>query len=80
MELEFSPDSLEEVADFAQRINDDTENIGARRLYTILEKILSDLSFEASERSGDHVLVDGNYVREKLQDIQQRKDLSRYIL
>jgi len=80
VELEFSPDSLEEVADFAQRINDDTENIGARRLYTILEKILSDLSFEASERSGDHVLVDGNYVREKLQDIQQRKDLSRYIL
>lgn len=80
VDLEFAPDSLEEVADFAQQINDDTENIGARRLYTILEKILSDLSFEASERSGDHVLVDGNYVREKLQDIQQRRDLSRYIL
>jgi len=78
--LEFAPDSLEEVADFAQKINDDTENIGARRLYTILEKVLSDLSFEASERFGDHVLVDGNYVREKLQDIQQRRDLSRYIL
>lgn len=80
VELEFTPSSLEEVAEFAQRINDDTENIGARRLYTILEKVLSDLSFEASERSGDHVLVDGNYVREKLQDIQQRRDLSRYIL
>ncbi|SMP73949.1 ATP-dependent HslUV protease ATP-binding subunit HslU [Desulfonatronum zhilinae] len=78
--LEFAPDSLEEVADFAQKINDDTENIGARRLYTILEKILSDLSFEASERSGDQVVVDGAYVRDKLQDIQQRRDLSRYIL
>lgn len=80
VDLEFSPDSLEEVAGFAQQINEDTENIGARRLYTILEKILSDLSFEASERTGDHVLVDGNYVREKLEDIHQRKDLSRYIL
>ncbi|HDQ41325.1 MAG TPA: ATP-dependent protease ATPase subunit HslU [Desulfonatronum sp.] len=80
VDLEFAPDSLEEVADFAQQINDDTENIGARRLYTILEKILSDLSFEASERAGDHVLVDGKYVREKLLDIQQRRDLSRYIL
>ncbi len=78
--LEFAPDSLEEVADFAQKINDDTENIGARRLYTILEKILSDLSFEASERSGDQVVVDGAYVRDKLQDILQRRDLSRYIL
>ncbi|WP_031385844.1 ATP-dependent protease ATPase subunit HslU [Desulfonatronum thiodismutans] len=78
--LEFAPDSLEEVADFAQKINDDTENIGARRLYTILEKILSDLSFEASERSGDKVVVDGAYVQDKLQDIQQRRDLSRYIL
>lgn len=80
VELAFSPDSLEEVAEFAQQINEDTENIGARRLYTILEKILSDLSFDASERSGDHVLVDGSYVREKLEDIQQRRDLSRYIL
>ena len=78
--LEFAADSLEEVADFAQKINDDTENIGARRLYTILEKILSDLSFDASERSGEQVVVDGAYVRDKLQDIQQRRDLSRYIL
>ncbi|GAB6057188.1 ATP-dependent protease ATPase subunit HslU [Desulfonatronum parangueonense] len=78
--VEFTDDCLEEVAGFAQTINEDTENIGARRLYTILEKILSDLSFEASERSGDHVRVDGAYVRDKLQDIQQRRDLSRYIL
>ncbi|SDB47594.1 ATP-dependent HslUV protease ATP-binding subunit HslU [Desulfonatronum thiosulfatophilum] len=78
--VEFTDDSLEEVASFAQTINEDTENIGARRLYTILEKILSDLSFDASERSGEHVRVDGAYVRDKLQDIQQRRDLSRYIL
>ncbi|WP_208599013.1 ATP-dependent protease ATPase subunit HslU [Desulfonatronum thioautotrophicum] len=80
VDLTFTQDSLEEVADFAQKINDDTENIGARRLYTILEKILSDLSFDASERSGEQVTVDGEYVQDKLQDIQQRRDLSRYIL
>ncbi|TVQ98821.1 MAG: ATP-dependent protease ATPase subunit HslU [Desulfovibrionales bacterium] len=80
VDLTFTQDSLEEVADFAQKINDDTENIGARRLYTILEKILSDLSFDASERSGEQVTVDGAYVQDKLQDIQQRRDLSRYIL
>jgi ATP-dependent HslUV protease ATP-binding subunit HslU len=78
--VEFASDSLEEVAGFAQTINEDTENIGARRLYTILEKVLSDLSFDASERPGEKIVIDGAYVQDKLSDIQQRRDLSRYIL
>jgi len=78
--LTFSDDALEEVAAFAQKINEDTENIGARRLYTIMEKILSDLSFEAPDKSGTSVVVDREYVREHLADVTQDRDLSRYIL
>ena len=78
--LEFSDDSLEEVAAFAEETNRQTENIGARRLYTIMEKILSDLSFEAPERSGDKVRIDREWVREKLDDVRENADLSRFIL
>ena len=78
--LEFAPDALEEVAEFAQSVNEQTENIGARRLYTIMEKILSDLSFEAPDRSGQAVTIDRGYVRDKLADVQRDRDLSRYIL
>ncbi len=78
--LEFAPDALEEVAAFAQEVNEQTENIGARRLYTIMEKILSDLSFEAPERPGQTVTIDRAYVRDKLADVQRNRDLSRYIL
>ena len=78
--LEFTDEALREVAQFAQRINADTENIGARRLYTIMEKILSDLSFAASDQGGQTVVVDPAYVREKLADVAEDRDLSRYIL
>ncbi len=78
--LSFTPEALLEVADFARKVNEETENIGARRLYTIMEKILSDLSFEASERSGEAVVVDRDYVRGKLADVSEDRDLSRYIL
>jgi len=78
--LEFSEDSLEEVALFAEETNRQTENIGARRLYTIMEKILSDLSFDAPERRGETVLVDRAWVREKLDDVRENADLSRFIL
>jgi ATP-dependent HslUV protease ATP-binding subunit HslU len=78
--LEFTDQALREVAAFAQRINEDTENIGARRLYTIMEKILSDLSFAASDQGGQTVVVDPAYVREKLADVAEDRDLSRYIL
>lgn len=78
--IEFSKDGLEEIAHFAEDINSRTENIGARRLYTIMEKILADISFEAPERNGDHVLIDRAYVNEHLKDIRDDQDLSRYIL
>jgi len=78
--IDFSREALEEVAFNAQKFNEETENIGARRLYTIMEKILSDLSFEAPDRSGDSVIIDKEYVQEKLQDVNEDRDLSRYIL
>jgi len=78
--LSFTDDALREIAAMAQKINEDTENIGARRLYTIMEKILADLSFEASEKGGEQVVVDRGYVQSKLTGIVENRDLSRYIL
>ncbi|MFZ5427367.1 MAG: ATP-dependent protease ATPase subunit HslU [Thermodesulfobacteriota bacterium] len=78
--IEFPMDGLEEMASFAQKVNEETENIGARRLYTIMEKIVQDLSFEAPDRSGDTVVIDREYVREKLRDVAEDRDLTRYIL
>lgn len=76
----FEEDGLEEIAAFAEETNKQTENIGARRLYTIMEKILADLSFEAPDRQGETVTVDSVWVRNKLEDVRQNADLSRYIL
>jgi ATP-dependent HslUV protease ATP-binding subunit HslU len=78
--VEFTGDSIEEIAEIAAVVNDKAENIGARRLHTILEKLLEDISFDAPERKGDTVIIDGNYVREKLIEIVRDEDLSRYIL
>ncbi len=78
--LEFTDDALHAMAEFAQRINEETENIGARRLYTIMETIVAQLSFEAPERQGEHVVVDRKYVEDRLHGICQQRDLSRYIL
>lgn len=78
--LEFTGDGLEEIADFAEQINASTENIGARRLYTIMEKILADISFEAPEKPNETVRIDQAYVREKLKEITEDQDLGRYIL
>jgi len=78
--LEFPLDGLEAVADFAEKVNAETENIGARRLYTIMEKIVQDLSFDAPDRGGETVVIDRDYVREKLKDVAEDRDLTRYIL
>jgi ATP-dependent HslUV protease ATP-binding subunit HslU len=78
--IEFTRDSLEEVAEMADVVNARTENIGARRLYTIMEKVLEDLSFNASELSGGEIRIDREYVRERLSAIVKDYDLSRYIL
>ncbi|MEG2171988.1 MAG: ATP-dependent protease ATPase subunit HslU [Desulfovibrionaceae bacterium] len=76
----YSPDGLEEIATFAEEINARTENIGARRLYTIMEKILADISFDAPETPGVQVLINKAYVAEHLVDVRTDKDLSRFIL
>ncbi len=78
--LEFTPEALEEIARFAFRVNESTENIGARRLHTIMERVLDELSFDAPEKKGQQVTVDGDYVRRMLTDIVKDQDLSRYIL
>jgi ATP-dependent HslUV protease ATP-binding subunit HslU len=80
VKLEFTPDSLQEIAHFAFRVNEGTENIGARRLHTIMERVLDEISFEASEKKGEHVTIDAEYVRKMLTDIVKDQDLSRYIL
>ncbi len=78
--LEFAADALEEIARFAFRVNEGTENIGARRLHTIMERVLDEISFEAPEKKGEHVKIDSDYVRKTLADIVKDQDLSRYIL
>ena len=80
IQLEFTPEALQEVAHFAFRVNEGTENIGARRLHTIMEKVLDVISFEASDMKEKHVIVDADYVRNTLTDIVKDQDLSRYIL
>ncbi len=80
VKLEFTPDSLEEIARFAFRVNEGTENIGARRLHTIMERVLDEISFDASEKKGEHITIDAEYVRKMLVDIVKDQDLSRYIL
>jgi ATP-dependent HslUV protease ATP-binding subunit HslU len=80
VKLEFTPDSLEEIARFAFRVNEGTENIGARRLHTIMERVLDEISFSAPEKKGEQFRVDAEYVRKMLVDIVKDQDLSRYIL
>ena len=78
--LEFADDAVREVAKIAAQVNESVENIGARRLQTVMEKLLEELSFEAEDRAGETVTVDAVYVRERLTELAQDSDLSKYIL
>ncbi|HAG11442.1 MAG TPA: HslU--HslV peptidase ATPase subunit, partial [Desulfotomaculum sp.] len=80
LEIQFSKNSLAEIAKIAYTVNEQTENIGARRLHTIMEKLLEDISFNASEMTGQTISIDEIYVRQKLGEIVKSEDLSRYIL
>jgi ATP-dependent HslUV protease ATP-binding subunit HslU len=80
IKLTFTDDGLEEVAKFAAQVNTTSENIGARRLHTIMEKLLEELSFEGPDQKKKNVKVDAAYVRRQLADIVKDQDLSRYIL
>jgi ATP-dependent HslUV protease ATP-binding subunit HslU len=78
--ITFLKDSIEEIADIAARVNERTENIGARRLHTIMERLLDEISFDAPEKQGTKITINAEYVRERLADIVKSEDLSRYIL
>jgi len=80
VKLEFTKEALEEVARFAFRVNEGTENIGARRLHTIMERVLDEISFEAPDKKGQQITVDAAYVQKMLSEIVKDQDLSRYIL
>ncbi len=78
--LEFSADGIDRIAEVAWQVNERTENIGARRLHTVMERLLESISFEAADRSGQSVLVDRAYVDAHLSNLAEDEDLSRYIL
>lgn len=80
VKLEFTEDAIDRISFVAEDVNSKSENIGARRLHTIMEKVLSDINFDADEHKGETVVVDLSYVDSKLGDIVQNEDLSRYIL
>jgi ATP-dependent HslUV protease ATP-binding subunit HslU len=80
VELEFAPDGVRRLAEIATQVNERTENIGARRLHTVLEKLLEPLSFDAPERKGERIVIDAAHVDRELADLARNDDLSRYIL
>ena len=80
LKLEFTPDALVEIATFAAKVNETTENIGARRLHTIMEKLLEEISFEGPDLKKKTVRIDAAYVQKQLSEIVKDQDLSRYIL
>jgi len=80
VKLVFADDAIEEIAEVAAAVNERTENIGARRLYTIMENLLEDISFDAPDMQGQEVVIDADFVSRQLEDIVEDEDLSRYIL
>ena len=80
VEVEFTEDAIEEIARISEEINNRTENIGARRLHTVMEKLLEDISFNAPEMSGQYIIIDSKFVKAKLENIIENEELSRYIL
>ncbi|HFK1424301.1 MULTISPECIES: ATP-dependent protease ATPase subunit HslU [Bacillus cereus group] len=80
IEIEFSDEAIRKIAEIAYQVNQDTDNIGARRLHTIMEKLLEDLSFEASEITLEKITITPQYVEEKLATIAKNKDVSQFIL
>ena len=78
--LEFTDGAIEEIADIATNLNKEVENIGARRLHTIIEKLLEEISFTAPEKKNTHLLIDKNYVEERLSGIKKQTDFSKFIL
>ena len=80
VELEFTEDGMDMLAKLSAEVNASVENIGARRLHTIIEKVLEDISFNASDRSGEKIIVNKSYVEKNLGNLVKDTDLSKFIL
>ena len=80
VKLEFRPEAIRRLAEIAFAVNESTENIGARRLYTVLEKLLEEISFESGKRGAETVVIDPAYVDARLVELAQNEDLARYVL
>jgi len=80
VKLDITEDAIDRMSSLAEEVNSTAENIGARRLHTIMEKVLSEISFDADEHAGETIVIDAEYVNSKLSDVVQSEDLSRYIL
>jgi ATP-dependent HslUV protease ATP-binding subunit HslU len=80
LELEFTPDSIDAIADVAVEVNTSVENIGARRLMTVIERVLDEISFDAADKAGEKIVIDAGYVREHIGDLAKNADLSKFIL
>lgn len=78
--LDFTTDGIRRLAELAYEVNEQTENIGARRLYTVMERLLEDVSFDATSHSGQTIVIDASYVNDKLQETASSQDLARYVL
>ena len=80
VKLDITEDAIDRMSEIAEQVNNTAENIGARRLHTIMEKVLADINFEADEHAGETITIDSSYVDSKLTEVTQKEDLSRYIL
>ena len=80
VELEFSDDGIDAIANIASEVNASVENIGARRLHTIIEKILDDISFTATDRAGEKIIINKDYINQNLDNLVKDTDLSKFIL
>jgi ATP-dependent HslUV protease ATP-binding subunit HslU len=80
LQIEFTEDSIDEIADIAEKVNEDAENIGARRLHTVMEKVMEEISFKAPNLRKKQISIDRKYVKKQLEDILEDQDLSRFIL
>ena len=80
VDLEFSEDGIDAIANIASEVNSTVENIGARRLHTIIERILDDISFTATDKSGEKIIIDSKYVKQNLDELVKDTDLSKFIL
>jgi ATP-dependent HslUV protease ATP-binding subunit HslU len=80
IQLEFAPGSVRRIAEIAYAVNERTENIGARRLYTVMEKLLEQISFDAGAKGAEKIVIDAAYVDLRLKDLSEKQDLARYVL